>query len=359
MAIRRLIAAATAIGLVLTAALPAAAHGIGHDAGYAVTVLVTGPSPDGDLVNAWGLSRSATSPWWIADNSTNLSTVYRADGSKLAAPRVAIPGTANHDGTPTGTVNNPAAGAGDFNGDAFLFSSEAGLITGWRGALGSTAEIGNSDFADNAVYKGLAIGSATIGGTTAQYLYASDFHNRRIDIFDRTFHAQTWAGAFVDPNLPKGYGPFGIQNLDGTIYVTYALTQAGSTDEVAGDGLGAVDAFATDGTFRGRVATHGPLNAPWGLAWAPDSFGRASGDLIVGNFGDGTLHAYHWDGSRWRKAGALRDADHEQLVIDGLWAIQFGGGVNLVNDGPATTLFYTAGPNDEAAGAFGTITAAP
>jgi uncharacterized protein (TIGR03118 family) len=351
MSIRRLIATGAAVGLILAAAIPVAAHGRGPERnGYAVTVLVSGPSPDADLVNGWGISRAPTSPWWVADNGTDLSTLYTADGTKQAR-RVAIPG-----GAPTGTVFNPGAAAGDFHGDNFLFDSEAGLIIGWRGALGATAEIGNDDFAGDAVYKGLAIGTADLGGGAASYLYATDFHNGRVDVFDRTFAAQTWPGAFVDPHLPKGFAPFGIQNLGGVIYVTYAKTQAGSDDERAGHGLGVIDSFATDGTFLGRVATRGRLNAPWGLAWAPADFGRFSGDLLVGNFGDGTIQAYHWDGREWERHGELRDTHNERIVVDGLWGIGFGGG-NATN-GPANTLFFAAGPDDEGAGTFGTITVA-
>ena len=355
MVIRRLIASGVAIGLLFAAAIPVAAHDSenGHDR-YLVTVLVTGPSPDADLVNAWGLTRGPGTPWWVADNGTGMSTVYRADGTKLLpGPRVTIPG-----GAPTGTVFNANAAAGDFNGDVFLFASEAGMITGWRSALLGTAEVGNNDFAGKAVFKGLAIGTADVGQGPAQYLYATDFHHRRIDIFDRTFAAQRWRGAFHDRELPKGYGPFGIQNLNGMLFVTYAKTQPGSTDERAGHGLGIVDAFATNGKFLGRVATHGALNAPWGLAWAPAGFGRFSGDLIVGNFGDGKLNAYRWDGHDWDYDGALKGANHKPIVVDGLWGIGFGGGVNLVNNGPANTLFFAAGPNGESGGAFGTITVA-
>jgi uncharacterized protein (TIGR03118 family) len=348
MAIRRLMAIVAAIGLLSVLALPVAGHGPGD--GYTVGVLRTGPSPDGDLVNAWGLSRGPTSPWWVADNATDVSTLYRADGSKLAAPRVPIP-----DGAPTGTVFNGVAT--DFNGDNFLFDGEAGVIFGWRGALGVThaAEVLNDEFRGDAVFKGLAIG--TVGST--QFLYATDFHNRRIDVFASSapFAAQTWSGAFHDPELQPGYAPFNIQNLNGTLFVTYARTQAGSDDERSGQSLGFVDAYATDGTFLARVATRGQLDAPWGLAWAPADFGRFSGDLLVGNFGDGRIHAYRWQDGHWRFDGVLRGRNHEPLAIDGLWAIAFGGGLNTTNDGHANDLFYTAGPNEEAGGAFGVITA--
>ena len=351
MIVRRLIALGVAIGLLLAAALPVAARdqGTDHD-DYTMAVLVHGPSPDPDLVNGWGLARTPGSPWWIADNGTDQSTIYAANGTKLGL-KVAIPG-----GAPTGAVFNPGAAAGDFHGDLFLFDSEAGLITGWRGALGATAEVGNHRFKGNAVYKGLAIGTADRGAGPASYLYATDFHNRRIDIFDRAFGAHRWRGAFVDPNLPNGYGPFGIQNLNGMLFVTYAKTQPGSDDEREGRGLGIVDAFATNGTFLGRVATHDSLNAPWGLAWAPANFGRFSGDLIVGNFGDGKLHAYRWDGRHWHHDGALEGTDERPIVIDGLWGIGFGGGT--VINGPTSTLFFAAGPNGESGGAFGTVTVA-
>jgi uncharacterized protein (TIGR03118 family) len=349
MRFRRLFVSGAAIGLLLAAAVPVAADGPKSPNAYAVTVLVTGPAADHDLQNAWGLTRSPTSPWWIANNGTDSSTLYRADGSKVPA-RVGIP-----DGAPTGAVfnGNPA----DFNGDNFLFDGEAGVIFGWRGAftLFGDAEVGNDDFAGDAVFKGLAIGTADVGDGAQQYLYATDFHNGQIDVFDRTFAAQTWTGAFHDPDLPAGFAPFGIQTLTNMVFVTYARTQAGSDDERAGAGLGVVDAYATDGAFLGRVATRGRLNAPWGLAWAPSDFGRFSGDLIVGNFGDGRLNAYQWDGEEWHPDGQLTGSNHQPVVIDGLWAIEFGGGVNVVNDGPANTLFYTAGPDDEDGGAFGTI----
>ena len=231
------------------------------------------------------------------------------------------------------------------------------MISGWRGALGTTAEVGNDDHAGDAVYKGLAIGTADVGKGMATYLYATDFHNGRIDVFDNTFASQTWSGAFIDPRLPEGYAPFGIQNLKGLLFVTYAKTQPGSDDELAGHGRGVVDVFLTDGTFFGRVARGGGLNAPWGLAWAPDDFGRFSGDLIVGNFGDGKLHAYRPAVATAGTRTACCEAPTTgPIKVDGLWGIAFGGGT--VNNGPTNTLFFAAGPNDEEGGAFGTIDAA-
>ena len=342
---RRLLVLGTALGLLLTAAGPVAAHGPDrHDDGYAVNVLAS-TATDPDLVNGWGLSRGPTTPWWVADNGTDKSTLYNATGAKLGLV-VTIPG-----GAPTGTVFN--SNGSSFNGDRFLFASEAGIISGWRAALGTAAEVGADESTAGAVYKGLAIGTAN----GADYLYATDFHNARVDIFDSSYGRQAWSGAFVDPRLPKHYAPFGIQNLNGMIFVTYAKQQAGSNDERAGRGRGVVDAYATDGTFLARVATHGSLNAPWGLAWAPADFGRFSGHLIVGNFGDGKLNAFRWDGHHWHPDGRLRGAHNKPVVIDGLWAIAFGGG--SPNNGPSNTLFFAAGPNDEAGGAFGTVSLAP
>jgi len=342
--IRRLVVAGAALAILMATAVPVAAHGPGsNENGYAVNVLVS-DATDSDLVNGWGLSRAPTSPWWVADNGTGKSTLYNASGAKQGLV-VTIP-----QGAPTGTVFN---GSSSFHGDRFLFASEAGIISGWRPALGTVAEIGADESAAGAVYKGLAIGVSS----GADYLYATDFHNARVDVFDGSFGLQTWSGAFVDPNLPKGYAPFGIQNLNGMIFVTYAKQQPGSDDERAGQGRGVVDAYATDGSFLARVATHGSLNAPWGLAWAPADFGRFSGDLIVGNFGNGRLNAFRWDGRAWHPDGKLRDAANKAVVVDGLWAIAFGGG-NTTN-GPSNTLFFAAGPNDEAGGAFGTISLAP
>jgi uncharacterized protein (TIGR03118 family) len=203
---------------------------------------------------------------------------------------------------------------------------------------------------DGASYKGLAIASS--GGNP--YLYAADFHNAKVDVYNGSFVLQAWTGAFVDPGIPDGFAPFGIQTLNGMIFVTYAKQDADAADEVAGEGLGFVSAFGTDGSFLGRVASGDDLNAPWGLAWAPASgFGRFSGDLLVGNFGDGRINAYAWTSSGWEARGHLKTANHLPLAVDGLWGIGFGNGAN---SGPTTTLYFAAGPDDEEHGLFGSIT---
>jgi uncharacterized protein (TIGR03118 family) len=352
--VKRVLALVAGLGLLAVAALPAAARNVNATNTYAVHNLVSdgsvpGTLTDPNLVNGWGITASATSPWWVSDNGADKSTLYTGAGAKI--------GLTVDVGRPTGTVFNGSADfvvhAGTASGAArFLFATEDGTIRGWNPnvpATGSTAtEVGAAT--SGAIYKGLAIGM--VG--TANYLYATDFHHGRVDVFNGSFALQSWAGAFVDPGLPAGYAPFGIQNLNGTIFVAYAKQGADAVDEIAGEGLGFVSAFGTDGTFLGRVASRDELNAPWGLAWAPAGFGKFSGDLLVGNFGDGRIHAYAWTGTAWEARGPLKGTDHRPISIDGLWGIGFGNGAN---SGPLTTLYFAAGPGDEAHGLFGSITA--
>jgi uncharacterized protein (TIGR03118 family) len=238
----------------------------------------------------------------------------------------------------------------------FLFDTEDGTILGWQGQGTTTAVLGLDRSGVDAIYKGLAIG--TPNGVPT--LYAADFHNARVDVItaDATTPT-TWVASdtgFDDPGLPSGYAPFGIQNINDTIFVTYARQDADAEDEIAGDGLGFVDAFGLDGSFQGRVGSRDALNAPWGLAKAPDAagadFGEFSGQLLVGNFGDGRINAFRW--GSWEPTGHLKTADHRPLAIDGLWAIAFGAG--NANSGPSNSLFFTAGPEDETHGAFGAVT---
>jgi len=202
----------------------------------------------------------------------------------------------------------------------------------------------------------------TIEGTVratnngAPQLYATDFAGGKVDVFDSSWGAGTASGGFVDPSLPSGYAPFGIQNVGGNhLVVTFAKQEAGSEDEQHHQGFGVVDMFDADGNLLSRIATHGQLNAPWGVAMAPAGFGPFSGDLLIGNFGDGQINAYaqQADGS-WERDGGLRDSSGRQLSVDGLWGIGFGNGATA---GPTTTLYFAAGPNDENDGLFGSITA--
>ncbi len=308
-----------------------------------------GPVTDATLVNGWGLSAGPTTPWWVSDNGTNASTLYNGSGAKQALT-VAVPGA------PTGTVFNGSATdfvisqGGKSGASRFLFSTEGGTILGWSPAVnGATAIAGVDRSSTGAVYKGLA--------TLNDRLYATDFHNNRVDVFDASFSPVT--ASFTDPKLPKGYAPFGIQALAGSIFVTYAKQDGAGKDDVPGNGNGYVDQYAPDGTFVARVASGGrknaPPNAPWGLAIAPASFGVFSGDLLIGNFGNGRISAYQdRGGGKWVFKGQLRKGDQTILAIDGLWAIAFGNGAA---GGPATSLYFAAGPGGEAHGLFGAITA--
>ena len=304
---------------------------------------------DPDLQNGWGLSMPATGPWWVADNGTGKATLYSADGTKQGLVVTIV------NGAPTGTVFNASTGfvlsANGKSGAArFLFSSESGTISGWNPAVDGTNSVVGAMNPD-AVYKGLAIATAASG----PQLYATDFAGGKVDVFNASFGKGVASGGFADPNLPAGYAPFGIQNVGGMLVVTYAKQQAGSDDEAHHQGFGVVDAFDTDGNLISRVATHGQLNAPWGIARAPADFREFSGDLLIGNFGDGQINAYaqQADGT-WERAGGLRDSSGRQISIDGLWGIGFG---NNGTAGPANTLYFAAGPNDEADGLYGSITA--
>jgi uncharacterized protein (TIGR03118 family) len=345
-------AAALMLVSVAASALPSATSAAEPNF-YVVTNLVSDEPgvaavQDPDLVNPWGLDALAGSPWWVADNETDVSTLYQANGTKVALT-VAIPG-----GAPTGLVANAGSSfvvtQGGLSGvSRFIFATQNGVIAGWSPAVDLThavAAVNNPD----AVYTGLAI--------AGDRLYAADFLGARVDVFGGTFNPIVNPDAFVDPKLPEGFAPFGIQSIGGTIFVAYAKQDEDEPDEeVPGQGLGIVDAFDTSGNMLGRVATRGQLNAPWGLALAPSDFGRFSGDLLVGNFGDGEINAYEpQPNGSYNHRGTLRGADNRPIAIEGLWALQFGKG-QLVNNGPTNTLFFTAGPDDETHGLFGTITA--
>jgi uncharacterized protein (TIGR03118 family) len=230
----------------------------------------------------------------------------------------------------------------------FIFAGEDGTISAWAPNVDLTnAILAVDNSARHSVYKGLALAANGQGN----FLYAADFHNARVDVFDANFHRVVIsAGAFVDPKLPAGYAPFGIQNLQGNLYVSYAKQDAAAHDDVAGRGLGLVDVFDANGKLIRRVATGGRLNAPWGLAMAPADFGRFSNALLVGNFGDGRISAF--DARNGEFLGQLRGPDGHRLAISGLWGIAFGNGISSQ---PTGTLFFAAGLNDEADGLYGRI----
>ena len=317
-----------------------------------------------DVVNAWGLVAGPTTPWWIVDNGTGKSTLYNVATGTFPLT-VTVPGVGGEQGNPTGIVFNGGSGFVVNNGAGtsaarFIFASEDGTLSAFRGVPVVTVVPNAQAPAHGAIYKGLAIDSDTNG----QFLYATDFHNGAVDIFDASFHAVTIPGAFTDPTLPAGFAPFGIQNINGTIYVTYALRDEETEDDVAGPGNGFVDAFTTSGVLIRRVASMGELNSPWGLALAPADFGRFSGDLLVGNFGDGRIHAFDpatlTSDGEFEAVGLLHSAAGKPIQIDGLWALQFGRGTSATSaNGLTNTLFFTAGPAEEEHGLFGSIDNVP
>jgi len=353
-----------------SAALFLAACGGGDDddddnAGYAVTNLVADTSSmssnpyatsnvDAHLVNPWGIAFNPQGFVWVANNATSTSTLY--DGNGVAQTLVvAIPAGSAGAAKPTGIVFNGTQSfvvsqGGASGASPFIFAGEAGTISGWSPGVNLNNAILVYDGASTgSIYKGLAIGSAS----GANRLYAADFHNGTVDTFDASFAKINTSGGFIDPNLPSGYAPFGIQVISGVVYVSYAKQDADAEDDVKGAGFGLVNTFDTDGHFIKRLITiGGALNAPWGMVMAPSNFGRFSGMLLVGNFGDGRINAF--DAGTGALQGSLARPDGMTIAIDGLWGIAFGNGINSQ---PSNTLFFAAGPADEAHGVYGRIDA--
>ena len=312
---------------------------------------------DPNLVNAWGLAiNQSNGAIWVGDNGSGLSTVYNAQGSNLGLV-VAIPQPAGStDGSaPTGVVYNNTNGFVVSNqttsgASAYVFATESGTISGWAPSVDLNNAIRMVDnHASGAVYKGLAMAQRG----SASFLYAADFHNNRIDVFDSSFQPVTLASAFRDPTLPAGFAPFNVANIGGSLYVTYAKQDAAKHDEIAGAGRGYVDVFNSNGKLLRRFTSKGALNAPWAVTRAPGGFGPFAGDILVGNFGDGHINVFSPTG---KFVAALDNARGKPLVIDGLWGLQFGNGTNA---GKKTTLFFAAGPNGEANGLFGKLEPAP
>jgi uncharacterized protein (TIGR03118 family) len=316
-------------------------------------VAATSPNPvipDPNLVNAWGLTRSSTSPWWIADNGTGLSTLYNGVGApQQLVVTIPLPDGASGASAPTGTAFNYTSVFNVANGQKaiFLFVTEDGTISGWNPNADATHAIIKVKHPTTAIYKGVAIADATNGPR----LYATNFQSGRVEVYDGSFnpvHTAEWA--FRDPRLKKDFVPFNIQNVGGNLLVTFASRAKGSKDEDHGPGLGAAAVFDTDGRLLLRLEHGNWFNAPWGIAESPADFGTFSHRILIGNFGDGTINAFN--AVTGKHEGTLLDGTGNMLTIDGLWALQFG---NDANAGPALKLFFTAGPGDENHGLFGNI----
>ena len=305
---------------------------------------------DPHLVNAWGLARSATSPWWVADNGTDESTLYPVVGTNLGTNSLVV----DVAGGPTGVVfagiadNFPVATDTDptLGRASFVFDSEDGQVRAWRG--GSSAFVTARGGA-GAIYKGLAIAVPSPG---QPLLYAADFHNARVDVFNGACKRHP-AGLVRRPDASRRLRAVRDPDDRDTHLRLVRKQDEDAEDEIAGQGRGFVDAYDLAGNLLTRVAQHGQLDAPWGLALAPDTFGRYAGDLLVGNFGNGEINAYAETPAGFEHRGTLRSSDGQKLAIDGLWALEFG---NAGMNGTPDTLFFTAGPNDESHGLFGTIT---
>jgi len=327
------------------------------------------PVTDPNLVNPWGLTRSPNpttagkpgSPWWVSDNNSGFSTLYTGAGAIIPingtgtvtipppkgspAGTLATPTGIVYNGSPTDFLISPGGPAA-----AFIFVTEDGTISAWAGGAAATLEVDNSDGGSprGAVYKGAT--TALVDGKV--FLYVTNFRSGRVEVYDNTFkQVRISEELFDDDAIPHGFAPFNIQNVGGTLFVTYAKQNAAKHDDVAGDGSGFVELYQPSGKHVGHLE-HGPwLNSPWGVVWTPRDFGKFSNSILVGNFGSGKIVAYN--GFTKEFIGFVQNPDNSVLAIDGLWSLTFGNGANA---GPSTTLFFSAGPGGEMHGLFGTLT---
>jgi uncharacterized protein (TIGR03118 family) len=332
-------------------------------------VVATAVTVDANLKNPWGIAIATGLPFWIADNNSNVATLYSGTGqvqtqavTGSATTGISIPASAaGVPANPTGQVFNGTGGfmimtSSGLETALFIFSGEGGTIAAWAQTSGAAAvtafDDGIVNGPEHAVYKGLALGSVS----GANYLYATDLHNNKVDVFDTNFaKPAAMQGKFVDPGLPAGFAPFGITAVNGQLFVTFAMQDAAKHDEMTGAGLGYVDIFDMSGNFVSRFASAGPLNAPWGIAVAPAGFATLQGQVLVGNFGDGTINAFMPNGTSLATAtGPLMNSAGQPLAFAGLWSLVFGNGDS---DKPVDTLFYTAGFASQTDGVFGSITA--
>lgn len=311
---------------------------------------------DPNLKGAWGISESSSSPFWISDAGSGLSTLYSSTGSIIPLVVTIPPAQSGGTGTPTGTVYNGTTGFAVTAGNpaTFIFATLDGTISGWNHTVNaSAAQVMVNNSASGASYTGLAI--AASGANT--YLYAADFSNATVDVFDSNYSPVTLTNAFQDPSIPAGYAPFNVQTLGGNLYVAYALQNTSKTFVATGAGDGYVDVYSPAGTLIASLISGGQLNAPWGLAIAPANFGAYAGDLLVGNFGDGTINAF--DATSGTFAAALNDLYGAPIVVPNLWALQVGNGAS---GGDSNAVYFTAGipgPDNMTHGLLGRLQSAP
>ena len=312
---------------------------------------------DAHLVNPWGIAFGPGTLFWIADNNSSFSTLYDASGNvNPMAVVIPPPSVSTASATPTGIVYNAASGflvtrGGITQPAQFIFSTEDGTISAWNGYGNQNAAVlivdnPNFNSGTDPVFKGLALG--TVGTNT--FLYAANFRSGTVQAFDSNFQPATLQGNFTDPNLPAGFAPFGIHNINGMLYVTYAMQDQPKHDPVHAPGAGVVDIFNTSGVFQSRLISNGgALNAPWGVVFAPASFGAFGGDLLVGDFGDGLINAFDPTGATM--LGTLQDQNSQNIVNLSLWDMVFGAnGVGSPN-----TLYLTAGLSNESGGLFAAL----
>ncbi|MGA2985765.1 MAG: TIGR03118 family protein [Terriglobia bacterium] len=315
-------------------------------------------SVDPDLVNSWGVSRSSGSPWWVSDNGTGKSTLYTSAGTKEGLI-VTVPSgdpSVSPIGTPTGTIYNGSSI--DFllapgEPALFMFVTQDGTISGWNPGVNPTEAVIEVNEKGKSVFTGVTVAQVNVGGISTTYLYVADFRKGRVQVYDTSFHHVSWGEErFDDDWLPEGYAPFNIQNIGGNLYVAYAKQDAEKYNAVDGPGFGHVDVFSPSGRLLQRFEHGAWLNAPWGLTLASSDFGLFSHDVLVGQFGSGEILAFNPVTGHFE--GKLLNPSNQPIAIDGLWALGFGNGGTA---GPETTLFFTAGPDKQSNGLFGTLTA--
>ena len=344
-----------------------ASHSLEANDAYLVRYLVSdipdlADHTDPNLLGAWGISESPTSPFWVSDAGSGFTTLYSTNGTPVPLVPAIAPSKASgasSPGSPTGTVWNSSNGGFEVaagKATPFLFATFDGTIQGWSPAVDAAhTQVMVDNSASGAEYFGLTMALDPLSSNT--YLYAANFHAGMIDVFDSNYNRIAIPGGFRDPSIPAGYAPFNVQALGGNIYVAYALQNGNQSFEVSGPGLGYVDVFAPNGVLMQQLIAKGPLNAPWGLAIAPAGFGDFTGDLLVGNFGDGTINVFNPTTGAF--VAQLNDTIGAPISIPSLWALQAGNGAS---GGEKAAIYFTAGipgPDNGNHGLFGRLHAGP